>query len=169
MQFFPLNERLSLLMALIMGLQHAMVIMVGLMFAPVAVAALAPPGSTIPQCTCAIIRIFICLNTPYPPDLVSACFIVTGIATLIQVYSVPIWPKKGIRLGSGLLSMMGCTVRRVYIKMQHDPYCVNTGHICRYHCTHHPAANAGRVHKKEYTVGARIIIFTHCTIKTPTP
>ncbi len=42
--------------------------------------------------------------------MVSASLIIAGFATLVQVYSIPIWPKKGIRLGSGLLSTMGITI-----------------------------------------------------------
>lgn len=57
-QFFPTNERLSLLLSIIMGLQHALVMMVGLVFAPVAVAALAPPGTTVPQCMHLVSRRF---------------------------------------------------------------------------------------------------------------
>ena len=43
-------------------------------------------------------------------DLISASLIVSGIATLIQVYSIPIWPNKGIRLGAGILSVLGTTL-----------------------------------------------------------
>lgn len=59
-QFFPTNERLSLFLASIMGLQHSLVMMVGLVFAPVSVAALALPGTTVPQCTHCITRFLCC-------------------------------------------------------------------------------------------------------------
>eukprot|EP00960_Hanusia_phi_P033903 750701-Hanusia_phi.AAC.7 len=88
--FFPLNQRIPWMMALVMGLQHA-IAMVGGIVTP----ALLLAGSNELR-----------LSKEETRYLVSAGLIVSGIASLIQVHQLKLG-RTGFVLGTGLISVAG--------------------------------------------------------------
>lgn len=97
--FFGPNDRLPVVLALVLGLQHALAMVGGLVVPPLllggsAGAALAPNDQTY---------------------LVSAALIWCGLGTFVQVSRIPL--GKGFFLGSGVLNVIGtseCSVAERY-------------------------------------------------------
>lgn len=87
--FYSKDEKIPLFLALVMGLQHALAMVGGIITAPVLISASANFA-----------------NPKTEAYLVSAALIVTSIASFIQVYQIKI-PYTNYVIGSGLLSVMG--------------------------------------------------------------
>jgi len=86
--FFARRDRVALLVMLVMGLQHAMAMMGGIITPPLLVYNESPK------------------NTNKAQYLISASLIVCGLTTLVQISRIRIWGTK-FQIGSGLLSVMG--------------------------------------------------------------
>ncbi|KAG2448887.1 hypothetical protein HYH02_006236 [Chlamydomonas schloesseri] len=108
-RFFGKDDFLGLFVALVMGLQHALAMVGGLITPPLLVSTLAfgnRPGTTIPyaQGDPAEIQRY----------LVQAALIVCGIMTFFQVLGVRIY-KTNFQFGAGVLSCMGISFTTVPI------------------------------------------------------
>ncbi|KAK8858399.1 hypothetical protein IAR55_002626 [Kwoniella newhampshirensis] len=88
--FYAVNERLPHLLLIILGLQHALAMVGGLVTPPLLLAG--PAGAA--------------LGTEAQLYLVSACLIWCGVGTAIQVSRFKI-PKTGYYFGTGLISVTG--------------------------------------------------------------
>ncbi|KAH8939363.1 hypothetical protein BDL97_15G033700 [Sphagnum fallax] len=95
--FYGKDEKISLVMATIMGLQHALSMVGGIITPPLLISSgFTPEGQNY---------------------LVSAALIVSSIASLIQIIQIPI-PFTRLVIGSGLLSVMGISFSFVPIAEQ---------------------------------------------------
>lgn len=96
--FFGHNEKLSILVATVMGLQHALAMVAGIITAPLLIAMSGfKPG-----------------NQAY---LISAALIVASMASFVQVMQIKI-PGTRFVIGSGLLSVMGVSFSFVPVAQQ---------------------------------------------------
>ncbi|GAA5839144.1 hypothetical protein JCM9279_002607 [Rhodotorula babjevae] len=87
--FFAPNQPVPVLLALILGLQHALAMMGGLVVPPILLGGAAGAG----------------LSSGDQIYLVSACLIWCGLGTLLQVSRIPI--GRGYFIGSGVLNVIG--------------------------------------------------------------
>ncbi|KAG6547512.1 hypothetical protein Mapa_010960 [Marchantia paleacea] len=99
--FFEKDEKISLLLALVMGLQHALAMVGGVVTTPLILSSLH--------------------NGNFSPGeqqyVVSAAMIVSGLASFIQMTQFRI-PYTGYVIGSGMLSVMGVTFSYLPVALQ---------------------------------------------------
>ncbi|PNW77579.1 hypothetical protein CHLRE_10g442800v5 [Chlamydomonas reinhardtii] len=110
-RFFGKDDFLGLIVALVMGLQHALAMVGGLITPPLLISNLGfgtRPGTSPP----------VPYSSGNPAEtqryLVQASLIVTGIMTFFQVLGVRIW-KTDFQFGAGILSCMGVSFTTVPI------------------------------------------------------
>lgn len=90
-KFFGPNQSMPILLVFMMGLQHCLAMVGGIITPPILVGFLVPAG---PE------------RSEIQQAIVSAALIVSGLCTLLQVSRIPI-PFTKLWIGSGLLSVMG--------------------------------------------------------------
>lgn len=108
--FFGLNDRMPVLLGFLLGLQHALSMLAGIVSPPIIISASAN------------------LSVEMQQYLVSASLIASGILSTIQITRFHIWRTK-YNLGTGLLSVVGTSfatitlVSAVFPQMYSNGYC----------------------------------------------
>lgn len=109
--FFGLNSEMPLVLGFILGLQHALSMLAGVVTPPILIAGVAN------------------LAPDQQEYLVSASLIVSGILTIVQVTRFHIW-KTPYYIGTGLLSVVGTSFATITIVMKAIPSMYDKG-ICK--------------------------------------
>lgn len=107
--FFSLNDEMPILLGLILGLQHSLSMLAGLCTPPILISGYAYLGDELQQ------------------YLVSASLITSGILSAIQITRVHI-PKTPYFIGTGLISVVGCSFATITIVEKAFPIMYTTGY-----------------------------------------
>lgn len=109
--FFGLNSEMPLLLGFILGLQHALSMLAGVVTPPILIAGAANLGPELQE------------------YLVSASLIVSGVLSIVQVTRFHIW-KTPYYIGTGLLSVVGTSFATITIVTKAIPTMYENG-ICK--------------------------------------
>lgn len=106
--FFGLNSEMPLLLGALLGFQHSLAMLAGVVTPPITISATANLGSDVQK------------------YLISSALIVTGILSAIQITRFKIW-KTNYYVGTGLLSVVGTSFATISIVKQAFPLMYEDG------------------------------------------